>query len=329
MQANKLPTFLLASPQPELLTAVEPMLLAAGVRVDVVLSAEAALSAMAAIEPPDLALLDEKLPGMPIEQLLAAACAGQSRARFPVVLIADTINRNWMDSLKGGMIDDVILRSLELPYWQLRIDQTLQKHRLECELSSLRESATLDAQLDRLTGVYNREALLGLLFRETDRAQRMKSSLCLLLLDIDDFGHWNSRLGVEACDELLRQVVRRTGRLLRSYDVLGRPGKDEFLVVLPGCKIEHAVMLAERLRLEVFSAPFRVGGESIRLSACFGLALSQGRSPVVVLREAEQALVRAREVGPETIQCFGESHRPCPPPVTFLSPTSGDELLAW
>jgi diguanylate cyclase (GGDEF)-like protein len=177
--------------------------------------------------------------------------------------------------------------------------------------------------------VYNREALLAMLFRETDRVQRQNSSLCLVLFDIDDFGHWNSRLGVDACDELLCQVVRRTTRLLRSYDVLGRPGKDEFLVVLPGCSATNAMMLAERLRMDVFSLPFHVAGESIRLSACFGLASSIGRSPVVVLREAEQALERARAAGPESIEFFGDSVRPLPAAVTFLSPTSGDELLAW
>jgi len=159
--------------------------------------------------------------------------------------------------------------------------------------------------------------------------QRLKNALCILLFDIDDFGHWNSRLGAEACDELLRQIVVRTARLLRSYDALGRLGKDEFLIVLPGCGMNNALMLAERLRLDVFSLPFRVGRESVRLSACFGLANSLGRSPVVVLREAEQALVLARQMGPETIQCFADSLPPSPPPVTFLSPSSGDELLAW
>ena len=74
-----------------------------------------------------------------------------------------------------------------------------------------------------------------MLFRETDRAQRMNSSMCLVLFDIDDFGHWNSRLGVDACDELLCQVANRTGALLRSYDMLGRPGMDEFLIALPAC----------------------------------------------------------------------------------------------
>ena len=171
--------------------------------------------------------------------------------------------------------------------------------------------------------------MLAMLFRETDRVQRMKSSLCVILFDIDDFGHWNSRLGTEACDELLCQVVARSTRLLRSYDLLGRPGKDEFLMALPGCSSANAVIMAERLRVDVFCAPFRVGGDAIRLSACFGIASSLGRSPVVVLREAEQALLVAKATGPESIQCAGDSPQPDAAPVAFLSPTSGDELLAW
>jgi two-component system, cell cycle response regulator len=169
--------------------------------------------------------------------------------------------------------------------------------------------------------------MLALLFRETDRVQRMNTSLCLVVFDIDDFGHWNSRLGAEVCDELLAQIAVRTQRLLRSYDILGRTGDDEFLVGLPGCTALNAVLLAERMRAEVFANPFHVGGKAIRLSACFAVAASQGRSPVVVLREAEEALAEAKRSGPETIQCAGE----CPQaaPVEFLSPSSGDDLLAW
>lgn len=185
------------------------------------------------------------------------------------------------------------------------------------------------AQRDPLTRAYNRSTLLSILFRETDRVQRMKTPLSLLLLDIDDFGHWNSRLGAEACDSLLCQVVERIEHLLRSYDLFGRAGKDEFLAILPGCGTVDATLLAERLRAETFSTPFHVAGESIRLSACFGIASSEGRSPVVVLREAEQALDRARRTGPESIQCFGEHDSRGAGPVAFLSPTSGDELLAW
>ncbi len=187
----------------------------------------------------------------------------------------------------------------------------------------------LNAQMDRLTGVYNRETILSMLFRETDRVQRLKGSLCTILFDIDDFGHWNSRLGADACDDLLCQIVDRTSRFLRTYDLLGRPGMDEFLVVLPGCSPANALMLAERVRRDVFSEPFHTCGESIRLSACFGLAISHGRSPMVVLREAEQALQTAKNTGPESIQCYNDELESSAAPVAFLSSESGDELIAW
>ncbi len=329
MFANNPPTVLLASPDPALLAAVEPVLRETGARVEIVLSAQAAQNAMTAPNPPGLALLDANLPGMEMEQLLAEARAGANGRRFPIVLISDTVTQGWIDRAAEGMIDDLILRASAPLYWHLRLDTVLRSRRLEQEMEALRETAMQNAQRDRLTGVYNREAMLAMLFRETDRAQRANSSLCLVLFDIDDFGHWNSRLGVDACDELLCQVVARTERLLRSYDLLARPGMDQFLVALPGCSMANGARFAERLRLEAFSSPYRVDGESIRLSACFGIASSNGRSPIVVLREAEQALQWAKENGPESIQCFDGKARPTPAPVVFLSPASGDELVAW
>lgn len=329
MLANPNPTFLLASHDPAVLTALEPPLVASGARVQVALSAEAALAVLAAPHPPHLAILDVSLPGMEIGRLLASLRAEQEDLRIPIVLISDTVTQECIDRLDEGVVDDLMPRTIEPAFAQLRLETVLRTHRMAFELERAREAAAMNTQIDRLTGICNREAMMGMLFRETDRVQRMNSPLCLVLFDIDDFGHWNSRLGTQFCDELLCAVAARTTRLLRSYDLLGRVGKDEFLVATPGCGTANAVMLAERLRQEVFSAPFRMQSESIRLSACFGIASSNGRSPVVVLREAEQALARAKEEGPESIQCFGESSQPAPAPVTFLSSSSGDELLAW
>lgn len=328
MSSHTPPALLLASSDSELLRAIEPRLLAAGARLEIVLSAESAVAAIAGPNTPALALLDAALPGMPIGQLLAAARAQTEGSRLPVVLIAETVTAQWIDLLAECAIDDLILRSAEPAYWQLRLDLLVRNHRMAQELETLRNAAIRNAQLDRLTGVFNRETMLAMLFRETDRAQRMNSAMALVLFDIDDFGHWNSRLGEDACDELLCQVASRTGTLLRSYDLLGRPGMDEFLVALPACSPASAMVFAERLRVEVFAKPFHVAGEAVRLSACFGIAASRGRSPVIVLREAEKALAWAKVAGPESIQCFGCPPQPTPSPVTFFSESSG-ELLAW
>jgi diguanylate cyclase (GGDEF)-like protein len=329
MLANTTPVFLLASAEPALLTAFEPVLARNGARVEVFLSAESALPALTAAHAPTLALIDVNLPGMEMGRLLASARAEATGRRFPIILIADAIAQEWIDRLAEGVIDDLLPRKTEPTFLRLRVEAVLREHRRLRELELLREAAQHNAQTDRLTGVYNRETMLSMIFRETDRVQRMNSSLCMILFDIDDFGHWNSRLGTDACDDLLCQIVARTTRLLRSYDILGRAGKDEFLIALPGCSSVNAVMLAERLRIDVFCSPFHVNGDTVRLSACFGITASMGRSPVVVLREAEQALLVAKAAGPESIQCAGDFPEPRAAPVAFLSATSGDELLAW
>jgi len=329
MLVNATSTVLLASAEPALLASIEPVLASSSTRVEVFLSAEAALPALTAIEAPTLALIDAKLPGMEMRELLAAARAETNGVRFPIVLISDTVTQEQSDWLAEGVIDDMTPSATDPAFLRLRLEAVLRDHNRRCDLERIREAATLNAQIDRLTGVYNRETMLSMLFRETDRVQRMQSSLCVILFDIDDFGHWNSRLGTETCDELLRQVATRTVHMLRSYDLLGRAGKDEFFLALPGCDSNNAVTMAERLCAGVFAAPFHVNGEAIRLSACFGIASSLGRSPVVVLRESEEALQMAKEQGPESIQFAGECPRPAAAPVTFLSPSSDDELLAW
>ena len=327
MPANS--TILLASPDPELLTSFEPALVQSLGPVEVVLSAQAALAALKAPSPPSLAILDTTLPGMEVAQLVAAVRTEPTSHDFPLVLISDTVASEWLDRLAEGVIDDLLPRSIDTAFLLPRIHVVLRARKLAYEMELLREASALNRQIDRLTGIYNRDAMMAMLFRETDRAQRLKNSLSLILFDIDDFGHWNSRLGSRPCDQLLRQITTRTTRLLRSYDLLGRVGKDEFLVAMPGCGSMNAVSLAERLRQDVFSAPFHLEQDVIRLSACFGISSSQGRSPVVVLRQAEQALQLAKVDGPESIQCFIESLQPSADPVTFLSPTSGENLLAW
>ena len=334
MSAHPNPTILLASPNPVTLTALDMPLAVSGAHVEVVLSVETALAALTVPHPPSVALLDANLrgldPAMTLDRLLAAVQAESGLREFPIVLILDTLDQHWADRLAEGLIDDLLPCAMDPAFLRIRLDTVLRAHKMRQELELLRETTVLNEQLDRLTGIYNRETMLSILFSETDRVQRMQSALCMILFDIDDFGHWNSRLGADCCDELLCQVVTRTTRMLRSYDILGRAGKDEFLIILPGCGSMSAMMLAERLRQEVFSEPFHVKGNSaVRLSACFGIAQSLGRSPVVVLREAEQALQWAKTGGPESIQSFGESAQSVPAPVTFISKSSGDELLAW
>ena len=313
------PRILIASRDAALLAHLQPLLAATGACVGGADSAKAALASMVDPPLPMLALLDAELPQSEIDQLIAAVHAATGTHTYPIVLLSDTVREEWHLRLAEGVLDDIIPRAVTNPHWRLRLDSVLRACNRWRELDRLRAISQLNEQVDPITGLDNRSALLSTLFRETDRVQRLQTSLSLILFEIDDFDHWRSRLSAKPCDNLLRAIAERCTRLLRSYDTFGRTGDHEFLLILPGCSSINATMLAERVRMDVFANPIPSNGESLRLSACFGIAASQGRSPMVVLREAELALHKAQESGQESIQCFVGRPDPQMDPIGFLT----------
>lgn len=318
MSSAIMPTFLLASADNALIALIEPVLARSSVSVAIIRTARELVAALDAQAPPALVLVDSTLPELTDGQPIRAARVSAKGHTIPLVLLADDLHAAWMDLLGDGSLDDIVPRDPGHPHWRLRLERTLHSFHQMRQLEWLREVAARSAQIDPLTGLANRSTLLAQLFRETDRAQRMRAPLCLLLLDIDDFTYWNAHLGQETCDDLLCQVAARTLRMLRSYDLLGRVGNDEFLAILPGCDAAQGIMLAERIRREVFSRPFPCDGGPSRLSACFGIASSHGISPLVVLKDAEQAMRLAQESGPESIQSVSTSPESLAGPAAFL-----------
>jgi diguanylate cyclase (GGDEF)-like protein len=304
---------------------MEPVL--AGYKAQMMLAGtfEGALSVMNGAEPPSLVLLDADLPGMGFGRLRASLEIGRYGRRFATVLISDNITAECSELLAEGTIDDLIPKTARLLYWQLRLDQVIRTFRHAREPEPLWEEDPR-SQTDPRTGIHSQDAILSMLFRETDRVQRMKTSLCLLLFELVESAQWSARPGSIAYDDLLLQMAGRTQRLLRTYDLFGRTGKDEFLLGLPGCSLVNAVQLAERIRFEVFSTPFSLAGQALVVSGCFGAAESHGRSPIVVLREAAKALQLAKASGPGSIRSAGDC-RSSAEPAPFFASGFGDDLL--
>ena len=118
----------------------------------------------------------------------------------------------------------------------------------------------------------DRDELITTLFRETDRAQRLKTGLALILCGIDGWEDWRSRLDKATVTEVEQEITKRIVRILRCYDSLGHFGDGEYCVILPGCNGFNAVRMAERFREEVFSSPMFAGGEELMMDACFLVA---------------------------------------------------------
>lgn len=162
---------------------------------------------------------------------------------------------------------------------------------------------------DALTGFLNRETMIGELFRETDRIQRMGGVLCFMLIEIEGLAEIRSEYGTENADRLLRYIAGRLRRYLRTYDLIARQKENQFLVALPGCIPADALLLANRIRTVLFHHPVELDDKSIALAASFGISQSKGRSPLTVLLEAQQALDEATLAGGDCVSLFGESCR--------------------
>lgn len=265
-------------------------------RVEVAGSGAEALAAMQAPEPPSIALLDMDLPspgGADIARTLREASPPQPRRTWVILLSCRSDKDRLRTALECGCDDFLLIPSEES---DLRLHMRIAERVLALTAQVQKRSAEIryHSTHDGLTGLWNREALLSLIFQETDRVQRMRTSLSLMLLDLDDFSRINHDYGYEAGDRVLIDLAGRFRRQLRSYDLIGRCGEDEFLLALPGCDLENADLLASRIRDAILAHPFAVGHEATTLTASFGLAVSHGRSPLVVLREAERALAEAK-----------------------------------
>jgi diguanylate cyclase (GGDEF)-like protein/PAS domain S-box-containing protein len=118
------------------------------------------------------------------------------------------------------------------------------KDRLRNDLELCRRNA----KRDRLTGLLNRDAWDEALERETSRAQRHGSPLCVCMLGLDNFKQINDEHGHESGDAVLKQTSRSWPQALRATDILARYGGDEFGLVLPDCNFENAQLVVERLR---------------------------------------------------------------------------------
>ena len=327
MPAYRGATALLAAPDSTETAELEQMLEALGLRVARAPDGDAAMAAVRGLDDGALVLLDVRLPEVADGRLLAAMQQLDAHRRWPIALVAESGSDEWIARLREGAIDDIVPRNADSPAWRTHLNTMRRGHRLLCELRQLREARLVELQHDAVTGVLSRETLLTVLFRETDRVQRLHGPMSLVVFGVDGFERWIAEVGRVACNGMLRETAARTGRILRSYDLLGRTDAETFLLALPGCSMTQAAAMAERLRVEVFGEPFPVDeGErdkqdkqheqderderTVMLTASFAVVSSLGRSPVVVLREAEQTLAMARRSGPDTIRCASEMPAP-------------------
>jgi diguanylate cyclase (GGDEF)-like protein/PAS domain S-box-containing protein len=223
------------------------------------------------------------------------------------------VEPEWLESLCDGNENkaEIVLKNGKGPayYEVLTSCLTPQGSTIPAYLINLRditsrkkieEKLHMLAITDSLTGIFNRRHSLALAQQEISRAIRLEQDLAILLIDVDHFKRINDTYGHQVGDQVLLSLADCCRLNLRSFDIFGRYGGEEFIALLPGANAACVNDAAERLRATVanLSVPTEKGSASVTIS--LGIAnLSDFPNATLdeLLNQADQALYRAKTAG--------------------------------
>ncbi len=164
---------------------------------------------------------------------------------------------------------------------------------------------------DPLTGLPNRALFLDRLGVALDRSRRTNGTVAVLFLDVDNFKDVNDSLGHTAGDRLLAELAERLRAMLRPMDTVARFGGDEFTLLFEDLSSEREVVrIAERIS-SAAAAPIRIneGEESITVSIGIAMVTDPSIPRETVIREADAAMYRAKELGRSRYELFDDASR--------------------
>ena len=175
------------------------------------------------------------------------------------------------------------------------------------ELRRAEQAARFLGYHDALTGLPNRRLFDDRLRQAIRLAQRRDRMVAALLVHLDDFRQVTDALGPGPGDELLREVAQRLAACIRKADTLARAAADEFAIVACDLKDEaDCRVVADKLQ-HALAREFRLGDRRMRLAASIGVSLfpADGSDGEALLRNADAAMYRARQLGRNQVQFFG------------------------
>jgi diguanylate cyclase (GGDEF)-like protein/PAS domain S-box-containing protein len=161
---------------------------------------------------------------------------------------------------------------------------------------------------DPLTGLANRRLFKNRLAKAVKSVQRSNSSIALLFLDLDQFKRINDTLGHDMGDALLKEIARRLDHNVRENDTVSRIGGDEFTILLIDINNTNDVrMVAEKILLSL-ARPFMLNGQEIISTVSIGITMTPEDSiePNTLMKNADLAMYRAKELGRNNFQFFSE-----------------------
>jgi diguanylate cyclase (GGDEF)-like protein len=242
---------------------------------------------------PNIIILDWMMPGITgidICKKIRSSANYNERYKYIILLTARGAKEDIVLGLDSGA-DDYLTKPFDDTELLMRI-------RAGKRILDLQEKLQYSATHDALTGIFNRGAILQDLDRQISRCSREKTPLSIGMLDIDYFKKVNDTYGHLAGDEVLKEVCRRIISCLRNYDVVGRYGGEEILIIIPGADQEQAVHIFERIRYTIGESPIKDQSENLTVTVSIGIGtLSSNMNTKEFIQVADDALYQAKKKG--------------------------------
>lgn len=247
---------------------------------------------------PELILLDLNMPGCSGTELAQVIRLNPEWLRIPITYLSSELDVDKRVIAMGRAGDDFLTKPM--PDRELVAAVSVRAARCR-QLSD-----ALDR--DSLTGLLKHSRIKELVDLEMSRAQRSGESVSVVMLDLDHFKQVNDVHGHSAGDKVIKAMAHLLRQRLRKTDSLGRYGGEEFLVILPRCTAQEAMLLMNNVREHFSNLPFQANGKHFHVTMSAGISCYQGGEPAPdkLLEAADDALYKAKSSGRNQVRHSGE-----------------------
>jgi len=250
----------------------------------------------------DVVLMDNQMPGKSGMDWLPEIA---KRQLAPVVMLTGSGTEEVaVQAIQEGAVGYLSKNNLSQEKLVNTIDAALDKWTQQQQAKADEKELERLATFDSLTGLHNRQAILGKLHDLIKRAKRYEEDFSLSMLDIDYFKRVNDRYGHLTGDDVLERTATLIRRNIRDTDVAGRYGGEEFIILLPQADLSSAMVVAERIRSIIEDAEMKDSAGDV-----FAVTVSQGltgwerdEDVASLISRADEALYKAKEKGRNRVQ---------------------------
>lgn len=269
----------------------------AGMEAQIINNPETILSKLKEFKP-ELILMDLYMPGCNGNEVAKVIRQDREHLSVPIVFLSTESGlQKQLQAMDTGA-DDFLLKPISNSHLVTSVRNRVQRFRTIGEL----------IRQDSMTGLLNHISFKMGLETEVMRAQRKRSPLCAVMLDIDNFKKINDNYGHPVGDRVIRSIAKLLSRHLRATDVIGRYGGEEFAVALVDCTHADAVSLLEKIRKQFASVVFTSEQERFSCTVSIGLATYRDGEPASeLLQRADGALYVAKQSGRNQLSVADDS----------------------